>query len=63
MRYLTWREVADRLTVSVSTAKRLHANDPDFPPKVPISPGRVGFLENKADAYVAILAERARVAA
>lgn len=58
MRYISWREFADRLDVSVSTAKRLHKTDPDFPRRVRISAGRVGFTDVSADNYMACLAER-----
>jgi len=55
MRLLTWYELADRLTISVSTAKRLHASDHGFPKKVQISAQRVGFPEDEADAYIGAL--------
>ena len=55
MRFITWKEIAARLTVSVSTAKRLHAHDRRFPRKVPISAGRVGFPEDEANEYIAAL--------
>ena len=58
MKFLTWLELADRLSVCLSTAKRLYASDPDFPPKVQISPGRVGFREDDADAYMEALRNR-----
>jgi len=50
---LSWRELASRLGgASVSTAKRLEKSDPDFPAKIQISPGRVGFFEHDADSYI-----------
>ena len=52
---ISWRDFADRLNTSVSTTKRLHAEDPEFPKKVRISPGRVGFFAHEADAYIAAL--------
>jgi predicted DNA-binding transcriptional regulator AlpA len=58
MRFLTWREVADRLSVSISTAKRLQHDDDDFPPRVKISAGRVGFPEDAFNSYIARLTER-----
>ena len=58
MRYITWREFAARLSVSISTAKRLYAEDPDFPRKVRLSPKRVGFPEHAVNKYMARLAER-----
>ena len=51
---LSWRGLASRLgDASISTAKRLEKSDPDFPRKVKISPGRVGFFEHEADIYIA----------
>ena len=61
MKLLTWRELADRASVSVSTVKRLHKEDPNFPRKLRISPGRVGFVEDEADAWMASLAEQTEV--
>ncbi len=55
MRFLSWKEVADRRTTSVSTEKRLHKTDPRYPKKVNLSPGRVGFAEEAADAYDRLL--------
>lgn len=48
---ISWRTLAERLDTSVSTAKRLEKDDPDFPRKVRISPGRVGFFEDEATTY------------
>ena len=51
---ISWDEIARRLgDASVSTAKRLEKSDPDFPRKVRISPGRVGFFGKEADSYIA----------
>ena len=50
---ISWRAFANRLDTSVSTAKRLHAEDPEFPRKVRISRGRIGFFDHEADAYIA----------
>jgi predicted DNA-binding transcriptional regulator AlpA len=45
MRFLSWNDIAEQLGVSLSTAKRLANDDPDFPRRVRISPQRVGFPE------------------
>ena len=56
---ISWNAFANRLgDASVSTVKRLEKSDPDFPRKVRVSPGRVGFLEDEVDDYIAA---RARV--
>jgi predicted DNA-binding transcriptional regulator AlpA len=57
---ISWRTFAQRLNTSLSTAKRLESDDPGFPRKVQVSPGRVGFFEDEADSYIA---SRKRVAA
>ena len=51
MKFLSWKEIAARRGTSVSTEKRLEKEDPRYPRKVPLSPGRVGFPEDEADAY------------
>ena len=57
---ISWRELANRMAgASVSTVKRLEKIDPEFPRKVKVSLGRVGFFEDEVDAY---LASRKRVA-
>ena len=58
MQLLSWKEVAARVSVSVSTVKRLHAADPRFPKKLRISSGRVGFDEAELDRWLGKLAER-----
>ena len=51
---ISWNAFASSLgDASVSTVKRLEKSDPDFPRKVRVSPGRVGFFEHEADAYIA----------
>ena len=50
---ISWRTLAERIDASVSTAKRLEKDDPDFPRKVRVSPGRVGFFEDEVDEYIA----------
>ena len=51
-RIISWRTLAERMGVSVSTCKRLEKDDPDFPRKVRPSPGRVGFFDDEADEYI-----------
>ncbi len=58
MQLLTWKQVAARISVSISTAKRLRHEDPSFPRKLTISSGRVGFDEAELDVWLAKLAER-----
>ncbi len=58
MQLLTWKQLASRVSVSVSTVKRLHAEDPSFPRKLTISSGRVGFDEAELDRWLVKLAER-----
>ena len=50
---ISWRTLAEGIDASVSTAKRLEKNDPDFPRRVRVSPGRVGFFEDEVDEYIA----------
>ena len=59
LRLISWRELGVRLGgLSRSTLQRQQAQDPSFPRQVEISPGRVGFPEDEADAYVALLIAR-----
>ncbi len=51
MRFFSWREMAEMDSTSISTQKRLQANDPRYPRKVRLSPGRVGFAEADREAY------------
>ena len=50
---ISWRTLAERIDASVSTAKRLERDAPDFPRKVQVSPGRVGFFEDEVDVFIA----------
>ena len=50
---ISWRTLAERIDASVSTAKRLEKDEPDFPRKVRVSPGRVGFFEDEVDEFIA----------
>lgn len=56
-RYLNWKEVARRTSLSRTTAWRLQRRD-EFPRPYPISPGRVGHLECEVEAW---MASRARL--
>ena len=51
MRFFSWREMAQMDNTSVSTQKRLQANDPRYPRKIQLSPGRVGFAEDDRERY------------
>ncbi len=59
MQILTWRDFVRRSSVSLSTLKRLQKEDPNFPPKIQISPNRVGFDEAATDRWLASLPEQA----
>ncbi len=58
MRFLSWKEIATRRGTSVSTEKRLEKEDPDYPDKTQLSPGRVGFAEDQAEQYDQVLIAR-----
>ena len=59
MQFLSWKNLADRRSTSVSTEKRRINTDPRHPRPVKISPGRVGFPEPEIDAYdLLLIAER-----
>ena len=58
MRFLSWRELGSRADLSLSTLKRLRLEDPLFPRKIKISPGRIGFVEAEADAWLASIVEQ-----
>ena len=58
MKFLSWKEIAARRGTSVSTEKRLQKEDPDYPDKTQLSPGRVGFPEDQAERYDRILIAR-----
>lgn len=58
MRYISWKDLSERLGVSTSTAKRIQKTDTDFPRRVRISAQRVGFIESEVESYLASLAER-----
>ena len=55
MQFVSWKDLADRRTTSVSTEKRRVKRDPRHPRKVQISPNRVGFVEAECDAYDELL--------
>lgn len=50
-RFLTWDEVRGRVRLSRSTVWRLERAG-QFPPRIRISPGRVGWLENDIDDFI-----------
>ena len=56
-RYLRWKEVAERTSLSRTTAWRLQKRG-QFPCAYVISPGRVGYLEREVDAWKASRARR-----
>ena len=55
MKFLSWKDLAERRTTSVSTEKRRVKDDPRHPKLVQISQGRVAFIESEIDAYDEIL--------
>lgn len=57
-RILSWRSFSERSELSVSTLKRLRNSDPNFPRKIQISPGRVGFFEHEVDRWLDSLDEQ-----
>lgn len=61
-RILSWRSLSENSELSISTLKRLCNTDPNFPRKIQISPGRVGFYEHEADRWLESLGERESVA-
>ena len=52
MKILSRKQAADRAGFSISTLKRLEAAG-DFPVKVPVTVGRVGYLEHEVDDWIA----------
>lgn len=60
-RYLPWKEVARRTSLSRTTAWRLQQRG-EFPRSHPISPGRVGHLEREVEAWMASRAGETRSA-
>ncbi len=57
MSFLSWAKMAEMDGTSISTQKRLQANDPRYPTKYELSPGRVGFCSEEKAEY-----DRARMA-
>ena len=55
---ITWRQLVERSTISLSGLKRLEKTDPDFPKKIIISRARVAFTEAAADEWLEKLLER-----
>ena len=58
MPFFSWATMASRDDTSVSTHKRKFRADPDYPSRVPVSPGRVGFPREQAERYDEILVAR-----
>ena len=59
MRFISWKDLAERRSTSVSTEKRRVKSDPRHPRLVRLSPGRVGFPEPEIDAFdLLLIAER-----
>ncbi len=64
MQFISWKELADRRSTSVSTEKRRVKSDPRHPKPVDLSPdrnglGRKGFVEPEVDEYdLLLIAER-----
>ena len=52
MKILPQKQAADSAGFSVSTLKRLEAAG-EFPAKVHISPGRIGYVETEVDTFIA----------
>ena len=52
MKIIPRRQAADRAGFSISTLKRLEIEGV-FPTKVKISAGRVGYVEDEADGFIA----------
>ena len=51
MKILPRIAAADRAGISISTLKRLEV-DGDFPGKVQMTPGRVGYVEAEVDGWI-----------
>ena len=51
MKFLSWKDLAARRTTSVSTEKRRVKSDPRHPKPIPVSAGRVAFLEPEIESY------------
>ncbi len=60
MRFLSWKDLAERRTTSVSTEKRRVKSDPRHPRPVSISPGRRAFIEDECDIYDELLVAEQR---
>ena len=55
---ITWRQLVERSSISLSGLKRLEKTDPDFPKKILLSPQRVAFTEASVDAWMAKMVKR-----
>ncbi len=64
MRFLSWKDLAERRGTSISTEKRRVKSDPRHPKPVDLSPdqnglGRKGFAEPEVNEYdLLLIAER-----
>ena len=62
MRFLSWKQLAERRTTSVSTEKRRVKADPRHPRLVHMSPRRVAFVESEIDVYDETMVADQRIA-
>jgi predicted DNA-binding transcriptional regulator AlpA len=59
VQFISWRQLAARASVSLSTLKRMRDEDPEnFPHKISIFHSRVGFDEAEADRWLAKIVKR-----
>ena len=56
--FWSWRDICEAKGTSLSTEKREQETDPDYAPKVHISPMRVGFPDDEVRAYFEKLRQR-----
>lgn len=52
LKLLSQDQLSDLLGFSRSTIHRRSKNDPDFPPKIKISPGRIAFRKSDVMEYL-----------
>lgn len=52
MKIISRRTTAKRIDISISSLKRIERDDPYFPRKVRLSPGRIGFIEDEVDDWI-----------
>ena len=63
MRFISWKQLAERRSTSPATEYRRFKEDPRHPKLVQVSPNRVAFIESELDAYDEIIVAEGRVAA